>query len=264
MLTPSSARVVDIARCGFWFATLLALAGCGSKDDLKYPDVSAYCRGRGEAECAKEVLLACAVSDAQKCVTSRQAACIDATPKGAVYNPNGAESCIQAVSSAFADAKLSAQENRTVGEACTALFDGSGSVDAVCKKDIDCKVSAGLRCVLRGGSDSGSCQVPLRVTGGGVCSAANQCCIAGFHCGSTNHCDVNSQVDELCSEVLPCLETARCNAGKCERKLADGSPCSSDEECLNALCARGTGAAQGLCVSQMTLAPNEPFCIDVR
>jgi hypothetical protein len=118
--------------------------------------------------------------------------------------------------------------------------------------------------VLRGGSDSGTCQIPQSVMGGGVCSAPNQSCVAGFHCGPTDHCDINSLVGEVCSETQPCVETARCNAGKCEKKFDDGSLCATDQECVNALCARGAGTAQGRCVSQMTLAPNEPFCVDAR
>jgi hypothetical protein len=50
----------------------------------------------------------------------------------------------------------------------------------------------------------------------------------------------------------------------CVSKFNDGTPCTSDDQCLHGLCARGTGTAQGLCVAEMTLAPNEPFCVDAR
>jgi len=189
---------------------------------------------------------------------------MSALPAG-TYSPKGAETCVNAVSAAYADARLSAQENRTIAEACVTVFEGPGVANTTCKKDTECKMSAGLRCVLRGGSDTGSCQVPQIVTGGGVCSAANQSCAAGFHCGPTDHCDINSQAGEPCNDALPCAPGARCTlAGKCEKKLDDSSVCTSDEECLNSLCARGTSSQQGLCVSQMTLAPNEPFCVDAR
>jgi hypothetical protein len=210
------------------------------------------------------VIKACAAPDAARCIAKRQAACIDATPPGISYNPNGAEPCLKVVGSSYADAKLSAQENRTMTESCAAVFEGAGVANATCKKDLECKVSGGLRCVLRGGSDTGTCQIPQRVTGGGVCNSPSQLCIDGFHCGPSEHCDINGQVGEPCTELLPCVESARCTAGKCEKKLDDGTPCTGDQECLNALCARGSSSPQGLCVSQMTLAPNEPFCIDAR
>ncbi|HMI86883.1 MAG TPA: hypothetical protein VK550_22470 [Polyangiaceae bacterium] len=245
-------------------AVLVFTAACSSKDDDKYADANSYCSGRAAAECSKEVILACAAPNETKCVGKRQAACVAAIPTGTSYNANGAEGCVNAVSSAFADAKISVAENRTVNETCAAVFDGPGAANATCRQDVECKVSAGLRCVLRGGSDTGTCQVPDRVMGGGSCSSPSQSCIAGFHCGATQHCDINAQLGEPCTEALPCIETSRCIAGKCEKKLDDGSPCASDQECVNALCARGTSSAQGRCVSQVTLAPNEPFCLDTQ
>jgi hypothetical protein len=265
MLESYSRRIRDAARHGLVLAAVLGFAGCGAKDDgPKYPDLNSFCNARGNAECSSEVIKACAVSEAARCIAKRQAACVDSMPSGTSYNATGAEACVNAVSASFSDAKLSAQENRTNGDACAGVFDGAGAANATCEKDIDCKVSTGLRCVLRGGSATGTCQVPERVMGGGVCSKPSQSCIPGFHCGASDHCDVNSQVGEPCTDALPCVETARCSAGKCEKKFDDGSPCASDAECTNALCARGTGSTQGICASQMTLAPNEPFCVDAR
>jgi len=264
MLTSLSRRILTTTPIAPVLATVLAFSACSGKDGPKYPDTSAYCNGRAEAECSKEVVLACALPDRTRCVSQRQAACVSATPAGTSYNAGGAEGCVNAVATAYADAKLSTQENRTMTETCAAVFEGPGIANTTCKKDIECKVSGGLRCVLRGGSDTGSCQIPQRVMGGGVCSSPSQLCVEGFHCGPSDHCDINGQVGEPCTELLPCVESARCTAGKCEKKLDDGSLCTSDQECVNALCARGTGSAQGRCVSQMILAPNEPFCIDVR
>jgi hypothetical protein len=264
MLKPYFRLIRDNARHRFVLGAFLALAACSGKDEPKYPTTASYCAARAEAECSKEVLLACAIPDQARCITKRQDACFAAYPNGMPYNPNGAEPCVTAVAAAFADAKISSLESRTMREACVALFDGPGVTDATCREDIDCKVSASLRCVLRGGSLIGTCQVPQVVTGGGVCSALSQSCVAGYHCGPTDHCDVNSQVGEACRDVFPCVEIAYCNTGKCEKKLEDGTPCSSDQQCLSAMCLRGIGASQGLCASQMTLAPNEPFCVEAR
>jgi hypothetical protein len=169
---------------------------------------------------------------------------------------------VNAVSSAYADAKLTAEENRATGAACLAVFDGPGSANAACQSDVECKVSSGLRCVIS--TTMGSCQVPERVQGGGVCSTPSQQCIEGFHCGLSQHCDVNGNIGDPCSNVLPCVQGAQCTTYMCVSKFNDGTPCTSDDQCLHGLCARGTGTAQGLCVAEMTLAPNEPFCVDAR
>jgi len=265
MLILDISRVRTAAFGTLVVASVLAFAGCSATDHPKYPDANSFCKARGEAECSTEVIKNCAAPDATRCIAKRQAACIAATPTGTSYNPNGAEPCINTISASYADAKLSAQENRTITDSCVTVFDGPGQANAACRKDVECKASAGLRCVLRGGSDTGTCQVPERVAGRGVCSAANQACIAGFHCGSTKHCDINGQVGASCTDVLPCVESARCAvAGKCEKKADDGTSCAMDEECLSALCVRVAGSAQGICASQMTLALNEPFCIEAR
>jgi hypothetical protein len=242
---------------------VLAIASC-SGTETKYPDPGSYCNGRAQAECSQEVISACGIPNASTCTAKRQEACMASAPAG-TYNSNGAETCINVVRTAFADARLSAQENRNVVDTCAAVFEGPGLANNACKKDSECKMNGGLRCVLRGGSDTGTCQIPQRVMGGGVCSAPNQLCAAGFHCGPTDHCDINSQVGEPCNDVLPCVESARCTlSGQCEKKLDDGSVCTSDGECLNSLCARGTSSPQGRCVAVMALAVNEPFCVDAR
>jgi hypothetical protein len=255
------------SKASLLFSVALALAGtagCIAEKGAKFGDTNAFCNGRGEAECNAEVILSCAVSDKTHCVASRQAACVAAIPTGTSYNSDAAEACINAVAGAFGDAKVSADENNAIGEACGVVFDGTAIVNAACQADIDCKVSAGLRCVQTGGLATGTCQVPQIVQGGGHCTAPNQQCAKGFHCGPSQSCDVDSLENEACGPAVPCVSTARCVGGVCTKKNDDGTACASDAECLHGLCARGSGAAQGLCASQLTLAPNEPFCEGAR
>lgn len=248
-----------------FFSVSLAVLDCGPQNGDPYPDVESFCYGRAKAECSAEVVKACAVVDGTRCISKRQAGCLATTPPAATYRPSGAESCIRSVSTAFADAKLTAEENRSASAVCALVFEGPGTTGGACLTDLDCKTSAALRCVRTGGTASGTCQIPERVQGGGLCASPRQLCIDGFHCGATQHCDINSQVGEPCGDVLPCAPTAQCSAtGICVKKFDDGTQCTRDQDCLHDLCARGTGASIGLCVSQMTLAPNEPFCIDAR
>jgi hypothetical protein len=244
---------------------LVWVAACSSDNSPKYPDTNSFCNARGQAECSTEVIMHCAAPNATRCISQRQAACVTAVPVGTSYNPNGAEACLRAVGAAYGDAVISTLENRDMADACATVFDGPGAANSTCQKNIDCKASAGLRCVPAGGSSSGTCQIPQRVQGGGSCNSPSQLCIDGFHCGFTQHCDINSQVGELCNDTLPCDEAARCTAsGRCEKKFDDGTACTSAGECLHDICLRGAMAAQGICASQITIAPNEPFCIDAR
>ena len=246
--------------------SFLTLAQCGAGNDPRYPDVTSFCSGRAKAECGSEVIKACAIVETSHCIASRRTACLAATPPQTTYNPARAERCIEAVSAAFGDARLTAQENRATADACALVYDGPGGVGATCQGDADCSVSDGLRCVLAGGTAGGTCQVPERVQGGGLCTTPKQLCVDGFHCGPTLHCDINSQVGDPCNVVtLPCVVTALCGAnGVCVAKLPDGARCTRDGECVHDICARGSNSPEGLCVTQMNLAPNEPFCVDAR
>jgi len=250
----------------------VVLAGCTGKaaDPLpKYPDANAYCTGRAEAECNGSVITACAVPTKEKCVASRQAACNASIPTGKNYDSSKAEACIDQVAAAYGDAKLTKDEIKAYSSACSVLFSGTGVKDSSCAADGDCKQSEGLRCALSAvaGTDggpsgvSGSCQVPKPGQGGDSCSAADVICASGYHCGVSKHCDINGSLGEPCSNGLPCKEMLKCSAAStCEATLPDGSPCTTGSECANGICLDGSN----ICVSQVTFAPNEPFCVQAR
>jgi len=257
-----------------WKAVSLSvvLAGCTGKapDPLpKYPDAIAYCTGRAQAECNDSIIMACAVPSKEKCIASRQAACNATVPAGKSYDSSKAEECINQVSAGYGDAKLTKDEIKAYSQACAVLFGGTGVKGSSCAADGDCMQSDGLRCVLSavastdGGSGgvSGSCQVPKSAQGGDSCASEDVICTAGYHCGLSKHCDVNGGLGEACSSGLPCKETLKCSAAsKCEATLPDGSPCTTGDECANGICLE----VSNICVSQVTFAPNEPFCVQAR
>jgi hypothetical protein len=192
-------------------------------------------------------------------------------PAGKTYDFTKAEDCINKVGEAYKDAKVTKDEIKTYTDACTLLFSGTGVKDSACSADGDCKLSDGLRCVLStttsGQTDagalsvSGTCQVPKIVLGGDSCAAVDAMCTVGYHCGATKHCDVNGDTGEACSAALPCKQTLKCSdLGMCVAKLLDGSPCMIDDDCANGICLEQSN----ICVSQITFAPNEPFCISAR
>jgi hypothetical protein len=257
-------RLLIAFRRGLVAALLLACA-CIVKNGPKYPDLNSFCNARATAECSPNVLLACAIPSASTCINKRQALCLSSVPAGTVYNPSSAENCVNQVSSAYDDAKVTLAESTAIDAACLSVFDGPAGKDASCQSDLGCQVSSGLRCILAPGSSQGICEIPQAVQGGGSCSASNARCVTGFHCGPTAHCDINAAVGEACGAQIPCGTDLQCSSGgTCINKNVDGSMCSSADECLHGICNKASTSSTGLCVSQVSLASMEPFCIDSR
>ncbi len=187
------------------------------------------------------------------------------TPPNTVYNPGAAEGCVDEEASAYADAQLTLHESQAITAACLPVFNGPGATGAACQVDTDCQVGSMLRCVLTPNSTQGTCQVPEIVMGGGSCAAPADQCIAGYHCGLTANCDIDPASGAPCAPNNPCAPGLACAAtGVCESKSADGSPCTTGDECLNGICNGATPGASGLCVSEITLSPTEPFCVASR
>lgn len=242
-----------------------AVGACSAAAGPKYPDVVSFCNARASAECSNAVVLACAAPSAAACVTSRAQVCVASQPSGTLYDPTTAQGCVNEVSSAYSDAQLTLSESTAIDMACLSVFDGPGPKDATCQMDGDCKLGEGLRCVLAPGAATGTCQVPVAVTGGGSCAAADAQCTAGFHCGPTANCDIDAMQSASCTSVEPCAVGLLCSsANVCAPKNADGSACATNDVCLNGLCNKGSTQTMGLCVSEVTLSPDEPFCVDSR
>jgi hypothetical protein len=262
---------VEIRRGGSAFfrgasaAALVLAAACSSSTGPKYPDLLSFCGGRAAAECSPAVVLACAAPSSSTCTSARQTVCTSSVPANSTYNAAAAEACVSEVSSAYSDAAVSLAESTAINAACVPVFDGPGAKDAACQGDSDCKLSAGLHCVLRAASNQGTCQVPTMVSGGGSCAAADAQCSTGFHCGPTANCDADGAMQAPCDPADPCGPGLMCSTGAiCVAKNADGTACTSNDDCLNGICNEATGAASGLCVSQITLSPDEPFCVASR
>jgi hypothetical protein len=231
-----------------------------------YPFLNSYCQARASAECSNKVVVDCAVADVSTCVTNRQALCMMSVPPNTVYNPDAAEGCVDAVMSAYADAEVTQSESQAIDAACLPVFNGPGAMGAACQMDTDCQVGSMLRCVLAPNSTQGTCQVPQMVTGGGSCAGVADQCVAGYHCGLTANCDIDQGAGETCAPSTPCAPGLACAAsGMCVSKSLDGSPCTTDDECLNGICnGAGVAGATPLCVSEINLSPTEPFCVASR
>jgi hypothetical protein len=228
----------------------------------KYPFLNNFCEARASAECSNAVVLACDVQDPSTCVTDRQQLCLMSVPAGTVYNPSAGEGCVDAVTNAYADAEITMAESQAIEAACLPVFNGPGVKGAACQIDTDCQVGAMLHCVLAPSSTQGTCQIPQIVMGGYSCALPDEQCIDGFHCGTTANCDVDGALGQACDANDPCGVTLACGAaGTCVSKSLNGTTCTADDQCLNGICNGAGNGVAGLCVSEITLSPTEPFCI---
>jgi len=254
-----------VVRSSLAFGIALFAGACSSQDaGPKYPDINSFCNARATADNNAEARGSCGSPGAATCIARRQAVCVAGKPTNSTYTAAPAEGCINAVAAAYADAKLTLDENSALNAACDPVFDGPGAKNAACRIDADCQESADLRCVLSAGLTTGTCQVPQKVQGGGSCATMDAQCVSGFHCGETAHCDVDASLNEPCV-TIPCAPDLICSeAGTCMAKAQDGATCASDEECLHGICNRASTLPMGLCVSQIALSLSDPFCVEAR
>jgi hypothetical protein len=264
-----------------WFATLgfaaLFTQCSASTPDAppppKFPDADAFCTGWAQAECSDTVIQVCLAPGKGACLAARQTKCTAVivspeTQLGHTYDNTKAEGCVNAVAAAYADARLTSEEQAAIDTACALVFSGTVARNSACTVDADCKQADGLKCVVHaaplaegGASASGTCQVPVSATAGQPCSAVDAVCVDGFHCGTTSHCDANGAANEACSQGVPCATGLKCgSANVCEPKIADGNACTKGSECAHGICAEGAN----LCASIMQLSSAEQFCIAAR
>jgi len=247
----------------FCFAAATA-ASCSSEDGVPdTPDV--FCERFAEAACNTEVVQACQAAAASACRSSQVAFCLAQLP-AAGFSGETAESCLDAVESAYADANLDARELGTVvrfESPCDRLIRGSGGEGAPCSDNGDCDAPEGFECVSQAGQATDTCQRP-RVTGPGEdCSAVGSVCTEGFYCDGSN-CIAGEPVGETCLTNEQCGVSGYCGLlSECEPRLPVRSPCGFDEQCTSGLCYR-LSATEQVCTEQVRLSLSEPLCDDLR
>lgn len=181
------------------------------------------------------------------------------------FSDERADACLSAVEAAYADADLTGDELVTVlhlGPPCDAVVRGPQARGETCSENHDCDASNGFSCVKRGGSATGSCQVPELVGAGQKCEALQQTCGAGFYCNGEN-CIAAKDPGETCTSNDECGPTARCDtSSSCVARLAVGASCTQNEECASELCYMLGGSST--CVDRIRLSPAEPVCENLR
>lgn len=257
-------------------------AGCVSSETTPpqgsmYPTELAFCERLAELVCNDQVVRGCYGSDDSSLVADREACATafqqtDTCRPDLEYHPDpndrNATACLSAWRDAYADAALTAAEIAAAEEACMAAFHDGGVENQDCVEDWECDIADGLRCVIKPGDTSGTCQVPTEVGAGFPCEAIDERCEEGFYCDvGANACLARKNVGESCSSEILCVEDATCSApvdGTCEAKLPNNTECEQDEECANGLCNKGTGDTFGLCSGTITLNQTAAACDDFR
>ena len=255
-------------------APIAALSlGCDSAEEgapvqSPYANEDGFCDALAKAICNDAVVQACYGSadsaslkvDKGTCITqaSRSATC---NPGNMAYDKSGAESCVEKAKQIYSDGQLTRPELEAYAEACAVVFNRGGGVGSSCNFDNDCDAGEGLACVAKPG-EAGSCQAPLDTAPGAKCDGA------GAVCGDAHYCNVEAgsfcverpNVNEPCSDQIPCKEDAHCVAGTCLEKDANGSPCTLDDECMGGFCVMASGEATGDCAGVIQLYLTSAAC----
>ena len=268
----AAAKSRDIMRNELLLSALLGLSliHCSSSENKppKYPDATEFCKGWAQAQCSDTVVSTCMASDKSVCIANRQSVCAadlvtPALNAQLTYDSSHAEACVNAVTSAYSDAKVTSDEEKSMTQACELVFSGTETQGGDCVHDADCKQSAALKCVVHyasltsdAGTVEGTCQAPKPVQAGASCIDPDQQCVDGYHCGISSHCDQDEPKGADCSSQDPCAAGYKCSSGKCVEKLTQGSTCTTDSECSSGYCVE----AANLCATMYQLAQGEPFC----
>jgi hypothetical protein len=212
---------------------MLGASGCSTKSDITEDE---FCATYAKREC-DAVVTTCQKTDSAPCLTMRTTACksFASSVKGGTraFRPDGADACFNAISQAYGKALISAQDLAALDKTCAQVFAGSGKANDACTVDLDCEpslicdVNRKLCGALRMISSGGNCGNP-----GEVCPDTEYCKPAtGF-----SVCTKRQDKGAICSDVLPCLPTLRCEANACVEKIAQNEACQSDDQCQSGYC----------------------------
>lgn len=260
------------------FGLLLALgivacssAKRGSSSSSAYSTEDKYCTAWAKAACNTEVVGACGAKDADACVAQASDYCKGLVPPG--YASKYAKQCIDAVKSAFSDAKLTSDELKVVrdlAEPCHRLNEGPKGVGETCDAPDQCNAlegEIGLTCIIKAGQTQGTCQEPVEVGGGLTCSEPDQVCADGFYCDGNNCLGLKLE-GKPCGADAPCAEGLYClgpvGSATCQPKAGATELCKENSDCQSNICTKSTDPVYGKCFDAVVLSPAEPFCDNFR
>jgi hypothetical protein len=264
------------------FCVALAAASTGACSSERDAPIKAnplattdgFCTKWAEDACNETVVANCSATDAEACQAPQKAFCLEVVPSNG-YSPDFAQECLDAVKTAYADAKLTREELGVVlqlGEPCDKLIKGAGEDGALCTDRSDCNTLAELECVKKAGEETGTCRIPRPVGGGFSCIEPDELCDDGFYCDGDN-CLARKAEGRACASDDECVLEARCDVvtdldagtstGTCVPRAELAQPCTQDADCKSNICTIGA-AGSGRCVREVILSGSEPLCDNLR
>lgn len=245
---------------------LTLLGGCGGEDKQGPMSGEDFCGTWAKAACSTQTVAACQAASVDACRASQRDACLELV--GDDFMDNDAQACLVAVERAYRDADLTSSELQVVLQLqndCDRVISGSGDEGDECMLDRDCDRSGDLECVIKGGDNVGTCQIPEEIEAGRDCSNPQDVCEDGFYCAmNMDYCIAQGSEDDDCTTSDECEDTTFCNAdGVCEAKRAVDSDCTASEQCLSGVCYEFVDGEQ-VCIDRLRLSRSEPICRDLR
>ncbi len=260
--------------CAFLLGFIACVAGCSAKTPSDpNATVSDFCEAWGKAACNTTVVENCSGEPTstdqltQACIEKQQTFCEGLVPSTG-YNSAQAQTCLDAVSQAYSDAKLTGAEIavvRHLGDPCDHLIKGPQAEGASCNTNNDCDTTQNVQCVTKNGL--GTCVIPMVVANGTSCAAAAASCMTGFYCDGRN-CIQSAALGEACADSTQCAATLTCqganpdagvSSGKCTAP-GNATGCTTDSDCTPKACETATGT----CVDSIILSPAEALCADLQ
>jgi hypothetical protein len=236
----------------------------------EYATVGDFCEARAKAECSDAVVSGCDLAGKSACESARTKSCLASVPQGTKYQSSRAEACLDAVTTTFSSAQITAESLASADDACgPRLFAGPGEARAQCMTDYDCDSSKNLSCVIPfppPESGAGQCFVPTFVEPGGDCSGQGAACTTGNYCAPMGQtCVIDAQEGQSCNpDYIPCGAGLTCSDGgpfaTCGAGGANGAACNAPTDCTSGLCDKASDQADGTCASSITLSSLDSMC----
>lgn len=285
---------------GAFFSALVLVAslapGCGSDDKApideaapdKYPTRDSFCDAVAKAECNDNVLSACGLpKDASPCLSEVASLCRNGGAKGITegrdtsnYRKDKAESCVDAVKTAYSKSSVSAADNKAIVDACAPVFSTRSADGGSCTYDADCS-NAASKCVyvVEGDAYKLRCQQAVEKGLGQDCTTPGVVCPKGAFCLKNDAvgkyiCAERQKAGDMCTAErppvsvipVPCDEALLCsnidattNKGACGGRLGRGTACKEDAECETGNFCAQVGAAR-VCLEQLSFSFGADSC----
>jgi hypothetical protein len=261
---------------------LLATGSLGACSDATGPRTtsndtlrakSSFCTEWAKAACNDKVVMRCNQPSADACVQNQSAFCESLVPDG--YSSTNAQTCINAVRKAYADAELIGDELQLalrLGGACGHLIAGAGKAGDACYARTDCDTVRNYDCLIKAGEDIGSCEIPVLESVGDACDDPQSICEQGTYCAELADnggaiCATTKAKGKSCRADVECDPTTLCSiadgdtTGICKAKLDLGADCSSDAECASGFCYATSDSS--ICANDLVVATGAPLCDDL-